>query len=572
MLQRLKKALQSPRGPIWLGLLALALCLPSLRQGLQADDVLFSWKLERGAPPWRLFSMDAASIPEAREAGYLVWWSSPQLARGAAFLRPLASLSHWLDFSLWPRAAWLMHLQNALLYAAAVALAAQLYRRFAGSLAVAGLAGLLFALDDGHAYSAGWISGRNTLLALLFALLALELHVRARASTQRSALLALASTLSVGLGLASAEAGLWALGFLLGYALTLETGSLLARLRSIGGPLVVGAIWAVIYVALGCGFRGTSFYRDPSAPFSALLQGALDLPLWLDDLFGPVGFPVALLYPTAWARLAALPFALLLLWLLWPARKDARAARFFALTTCLGLVPVMFTIPTSRVLLGASFGAMGLIACAIEQSRSTGTARGRFRADALLTMHVALAGLSFIPASAGTQSFAYGTASIVEQVQPGRDVILLREPVELLDNYVLLTLNQGAHKARAPRSVHALYSGASELWIERMDANTLEIEATQGWGNVPIERIFCAPEDMPRAGREVQLGAFRARVLRSNQAGMPERVRFVFPSALEAPERQWLIWEGNRPVPFSPPPVGRRVRSAPLSFFSALRP
>jgi hypothetical protein len=215
---------------------------------------------------------------------------------------------------------------------------------------------------------------------------------------------------------------------------------------------------------------------------------------------------------------------------------------------------------------------MGLIATAIERSRLAADARGRWRAGALLTMHLGLAGLAFIPASAGTQSFANGTAAIVEQVQPGRDVILLREPVELLDNYVLLTMNQGAKKAQAPRGVHALYTGSSELWIERVDARTLEIEATQGWGSVPIERIFCAAEDMPRAGQEVQLKAFKARVLRSNQAGMPDRVRFVFPSALEAPERQWLIWDGNRPVAFSPPPIGQRVRSAPLSFFTALRP
>jgi hypothetical protein len=570
MREGLENFLSRPRAPLWLGLLAILLCLPSLGEGLQADDVLFAWKLERGEPPWSLFSMKASLVREARDSGFLVWWSSPQLDLGAAFLRPLASLSHALDFTLWPGSAWLMHLQNVLIYAAAVALAAQLYRRFAPSLASAGWAGLMFAADDGHGYSAGWISGRNTLFALLFALLALELHVRARAQGRRS--LQLATSLSVGLALASAEAGAWSLALLISYALALESGSLLARLRSIAGSLAVGVLWAGIYVSQHCGFRGTSFYRDPSKPVSALLAGVLDLPIWLADLLGPLGTPVAIFYPTDWVRLSMLPLALLLLWLLLPALRSVREARFFALACGMCLLPVMFTVPNSRVLMGASFGALGCVAISIVHGFAQASARGRWTARALLTMHLGLAGLAFLPASSATKSFAYGTRAIVEQVEPGREVVLLQAPVELLSNYVLLTVQQSAYQAEPPRSVQALYTGSSELWVERIDSHTLDVEATRGWGSVPIERIFCAPEDMPRAGSEVRVRPFTARVLRSTQDGMPARVRFTFPSPLEAPERQWLVWDKNRPVAWQPPRVGERVRLAPLSFLAALKP
>lgn len=569
MLKRCQAWLAQPRAPLLLGLLATVLCLPALSQGLQADDLLFPWKLEQGAPIWSLFEIEAATVPRAREQGFLVWWSNPALV--GKFLRPLASLSHALEFSWWPRAAWAMRLINALIYGVCVALAAGLYRRLAPSISVAGLAGLLFALDDGHAFSAGWISGRNTLLALLFALLALALHVRAR-ERGRANLYYAASCVSVALALASAEAGVWSLALLVSYALALETGSLAAKLRSVAAPLALGALWALIYRALDCGFRGTSFYRDPGAPVAALTQGLLDLPVWFADLFGPSGAPLALLYPALWVRLGTLPVALGLAWLLWPALRSSRECRFFALATLLCLAPVLHTLPTSRVLLGPSFGAIGWIGASIVEGRAAGNARGRWTAGVLVALHLVLAPLCFFPALQATQAFANGSAALVRAAAPRRDVIVVQTPVELLSNYALLELTAARNAPRAPRSLQQLYTGASALWVERVDARTLELTVDQGWGHAPIERIFCDPDHMPRAGAQVRLGAFTAHILRSNADGMPERVRFTFPSTLEAADRQWLTWQGHTPAAWSPPPIGGRVRLAPLPFFSALRP
>jgi hypothetical protein len=87
---------------------------------------------------------------------------------------------------------------------------------------------------------------------------------------------------------------------------------------------------------------------------------------------------------------------------------------------------------------------------------------------------------------------------------------------------------------------------------------------------VPIERIFSSPEDMPQTGSEVQLTTFTARILESNAEGMPQRVRFVFPTTLESDTRQWLIWQGDRAVPWTPPRVGERLTVGPLPFASAL--
>jgi hypothetical protein len=288
-------------------------------------------------------------------------------------------------------------------------------------------------------------------------------------------------------------------------------------------------------------------------------------------MFGPGDFALSLLYPAIWVRLGCALLALPLLWLLWPGLWSSRASRFFAIAFALALAPGLCTQPTARVLLGASFGALGWIACSIVDGRSRGSARGRWTARVLLAIHVGFAGLLFVPLLGSTQSFAKGTERILEKIEPGRDVLIVQAPVELLSNYVLLAGGLSAQSASAPRSVQHLYTGASELWVERIDARTLEIEAERGWGFVPMERIFCTPEDAPRAGSEIRLRAFTAHVLNSTADGMPRRVRFTFASELEAAERLWLTWQGSRVVRWTPPGIGQRTRIAPLSFFAALR-
>lgn len=567
MARRIEALLARPSAPLWLGAFAVCICLPALTFGLQADDHLFAWKLENGSPRWSLFAIDASDVPAARERGFVVWWSSPKLS--VQFLRPIASLSHALDFSLWPHAAWWMHLINALLYGACVSLAALSYRRLAPSAAVASLASLMFAIDDGHAFSAGWISGRNTLFAALFSLLALWLHVLACNPSRAS--LRGASALSAGLALLSAEAGVWSIALLVSHAIAFETGPFAARLRSVAPQLGVAVLWACAYLSLDCGVDGSSFYRDPSSPLFALTQGMLDLPVWFWAMFGPGDFALSVLQPALWVRAGCLLASLPLLWLLWPAIRSSAASRFFALAFLLSLAPLLCTQPSARALIGASFGGLGWVASSVVAARAQTGARARWTQRIFWALHIACAALTFLPALGSIRAFANGTARIVDQVEPGRDVVLVQAPFELLSNYVLLSTDLRTRTGAAPRSLHHLYTGASALWVERVDARTLDVEVDRGWGYVPIERVFCTAEDMPRSGAEVRLSAFTARVLRSTAQGMPARVRFTFPSALEANGRQWLTWEDNRVVPFRPPALGKRVRLAPRSFFAALR-
>jgi hypothetical protein len=217
----------------------------------------------------------------------------------------------------------------------------------------------MFAVDEAHALSVGWIAGRNTLLAALFSLLALHFHLRDH--SRRSTAL---STACVALALLSAEAGLWSLLFLLSAALCRGSGRARDALRALAPQLALGALWAGAYVVRGHGASGSSWYRSPAEPLRALSEAAADLPLWAAGLFGPSGLSLSILYPAWVGRLAALPLALLLGYLLWPALRRSRESRLFAAAALLALAPVAFTVPSARMLLGASFGACGWIALA----------------------------------------------------------------------------------------------------------------------------------------------------------------------------------------------------------------
>src|SRR5262245_16852463 len=101
-------ALQSKRGLWWVAAAGALASLPGLAIGLNTDDHLHRLNVLAGIDVWSMFHIAGEQVPRARGLGTLAWWTSPDLS--VIFFRPLASLTHWIDFSLWPDAAWLMHL------------------------------------------------------------------------------------------------------------------------------------------------------------------------------------------------------------------------------------------------------------------------------------------------------------------------------------------------------------------------------------------------------------------------------------------------------------------------------
>jgi hypothetical protein len=559
MWKRLNPVLQSRHAPALLGALAVLLSLPSLGLGLQTDDHLLMLRLEEGATPADLFTAVPERVGEQRERGVFAWWSSP--AFEIRFFRPLSALSHALEGALWPDAAWAMHLVNALLYGLLVTLAALLYRHILGAGSTAGLAALLFTVDEGHALAVGWISSRNTVLAAVFALLALLLHVRGR--EQPALVYTIASPICTGLALLSGELGLSALTLLVAYAGWLDGGSRRARWSALGPHAVVALIWGGVYVAQGYGVHDTGWYRDVRAePLGSLLQAVLDLPVWALVELGPSVATATASLPANPVRLVALVLVVPLLAVMIPSLHGSRHARFFAVAMLLSTLPLCTTMPQDRVLVCASFGAFGWIACVLEDRAREASRTWRVGSRVLATVHLVVAPLLFIPMLRSLEGVDRASQALADALPDGaRDVVVVNLPMELLSAYApAIRLRAGAPQ---PASLHQLYAGASELTVERVDDRTLDVIAWTGWGRIPFERLFASERHL-RSVETAAAAGLHARVVERLADGRPLRVRFEFPDRLEASGRQWLIWGGAGPVAWKPPASGAQEPLQPL--------
>ncbi len=153
-------------------------------------------------PPWaewlgtpaemfRFFNGNPTRAGRLVDMGLFPWWTDLELK--GEFLQALTVLTHRLDYALWPDSPALMHAQNLFWLGTAVAAASVFYRRVNGPTWVAGLAALLYALDDARGATSGLICNRNVLIAATFGFSALIAHDRWRREGSRaSALLALA--------------------------------------------------------------------------------------------------------------------------------------------------------------------------------------------------------------------------------------------------------------------------------------------------------------------------------------------------------------------------------------------
>jgi hypothetical protein len=407
------------------------------------------------------------------------------------------------------------------------------------------------------------------LLASLFALTALWLHVRARAK-QRPGLL-LASTACTALALASSEAALGGFSYFVAYALAFERGSLWQRAATLAPQLGVLACWVTLYIAGDFGVRGASLYRELSSPLVVLSQGVLDLPTWLMSLLGPSGSNLIVMLPENPVRLASVLICLPLLAALGRAVPRTRENAFFALGA-LGCLPALFTThPQDRLLMLASFGGFGLLSSFISVAEVHPQRLVRSMRHILMGLHIVLAPIWFIPMLAQTLPIEHAAQAITAAVplRGSKQVIVVSSPLDVLSVHVFTLL--ASDPARTPpESLHQLYTGASRLVARRIDARTLELIADDGWGNFTMERTLSTVPNMPQAGSVLPLHGMQVLVVGSTTDGRPQRVQFRFPTLLEAPDRSWLAWHGQKPVTWKPPAIGETIAFPARYMFNAL--
>jgi hypothetical protein len=558
--ERVWAALARPHAMRRIALFALLLNLPSLTIGLQGDDYDIVRRVRE--QPWDAFAFTPAAPQAAREQsvlrkqlGLAPWWQDD--AYRQRFLRPLASISHWFDAQVLAAPAWLMHLENALLYALLVAAVGFAYRSVGLTAPSAALACLFYACNAGPATSVGWISGRNTVLSALFGLLSVGCF--ARAGSRRDLGAGLAALLAYAASLACGEGSVAACAWLAAYALTLDERPGLPRWLSLLPFLVLTLLWRVYYVRNGYGAVASGFHRDiADDPLGSAGAFLLLLPIYFASQLTVPFVNLAGLFPGS--LLPTFGLVLLVLVLLrrplWQLLRAQPRARFFALGAAGSVVPLAATVAQDRLAFFVAFGALGLVAQLLAAS-TPAERKTRLGVGLLWRQHALWGPPLYVALSLGCKSSLLGgSAAALAAAAPlaQTPTVVINGPSALSPHFVTL---MRARSGQPYPHFRMLYAGGDAVTVKRTGARSLELHTAHGWLATALGSLGRDLERAPfAAGQRVALPDVQIEVLEVNARAAPSRVSFQFSDALDGGQLRLLAWRGGRYEAWRAPPLG----------------
>lgn len=579
--QRAHRLLESRSLPLWAAAIAALLTSSSLIGGLATEDWLQKGLVEGGGFSLlrrvNLFGHDhrlsASEISrrfvEFRVAGFWPWLTNESL--DVSFFRPLASLTHVVDYRFWPNHPALMHAESIVWYACLVFAVAVLYRRLDGPTWLSGAAALLYAADDAHGHAVGWLINRNALMAAIFGVLALIAWDRFRREGKTAG--ALITPPLLALSLASAEYGLSVAGYFLAYTLILDRAPLRKRWTVSTIWVVTFAIWAVLYRMTGHAVRGSGLYVDPLVAPGEWVADLLERAVVL--FMGQYGAPFSDLwshstpYVQGFVTLWAVSFAWLTSWILWPLLRRDRSARFWALGSVLSIPPACSTFCEDRLLFFAGVGAMPLVVTFV---RSAWTARGSKDARSVLGLALAAfwvvlhggVGPVLLPVRSLYMArydarLATARSSAFAGAGPSSTIVLVNGE----DFYFtgMLCQTRVSRREPLPARLLALAGTPDDVVLRRLDEQTLEVRLEAGFFSRVFNRIYRSSARPLHRGEHIDLVGIDVAVADTNAAREPTVAVFRFPTSLDSPEYRFRTWDATSAQygAFTPPSVGEAV-------------
>ncbi len=577
MITRLKALLAHRRMPIIAAILAIVLLLPALGSGLIMDDhvhkMTFVAPADRPGGPrgdWDLFRFlddDPAALKFVVDRGMFPWWTVPGFR--LAFLRPLASLWHAIDYRVWPDAHAFMHAESILVFALGAFFAGLFYRRILGATVFAGLAALMFAVDDAHSMVITWIANRHAILSLLFGIVALWAHDRARRDDWKPG--TWLGPVGFALSMLAGESGASTSAYLFAYALFIDRAPLRARAFSLAPYVTIGAVWTILYKLGGYGAAGGTFYIDPLGQLQLFIPAILHrLPVLLaGQLAAPPSDVWMMMPPDKTNPLTFVSTGVLLILaagLAVPLFRN-RTAWFFAVGMVGSLVPACATLPGDRNLLFAGLGGFGLVAslfaAKFEQLDRGERVYAKLVAGIFVLFHLVLAPLLLPIRSNAVGSMLHGFTERAihsfpdESTIKGRTVVVVSAPDAVITNTVIAAyFNEKRLPPEAMRILTTATQGA--LLVGRPDAQTLSVTMSAGHLHEQTSVLFRDPDRAPlRVGDRFTLPGMVAEIKSLTHNGkLPLRIDFHFDKPLEDASFVWIYWHETRYAPLVLPTVG----------------
>jgi len=518
--------------------------------------------------------VDPRHAASERADGVRPWWSA--LDTSVRFFRPLTVATFYFEQGYLQATPRMMHLWSLLLYGLLCAIVVQVYRRFERGHAAVVLAALFYVLDDAHVEPVAWLAHRGSLLSACFGFGALLLHDRGcRDGGTRAARWAV---VCFALAVLSAEGGLTALIYLGAHALLLDERGPVRRLLGLLPYAAVAGLWALLYVQLDFGARGSGAYVQPLTDLSTwmslaplrlvwLVGGQVSAPwIWLED----VGWGATYAWHDAIALGVGLPvFA----YGLWRLRGDRQLA-FWLCGGLLSLLPVLSAPSHERLLVFAGVGLwmfMARAAVDLLGARTRWPSAGRALATAVLVV-MGVQHLLVAPAA-----LAVGTSRFGALREPGDYLSMLNGTTHGAGSHVIVVnapsawhwslfeyARQHGPTHLAPARVTALGVTGEPVSIRVLDRHTIELECTDGLFRDALSSLWRGPQRPFRPGDTVAVSGFDAHVLSVTDDGYPVAVRFAFERPLDHPAMAPVYWSAEGLRALDPSPAGDPVRVGSL--------
>jgi hypothetical protein len=556
-------------------LFGLALHLPSFSWGFFCDDYSHQLVLDgrlssKTLAPWSLYDFGTWSDADAatKESGGFPFWTDPDFK--LRFFRPVASVALWLDHALFGQPAAGYHASSLVWYAACLSALIALYRALELTRGQALLAGLVFACDNGTAVPVGWIANRNSVLELLFTVLAVATVARGRLGAPRLALAASFALLAAG----SKESGACAF-VLAGIALALrarrrEADAALAR-RAAGAFVASGGLY--LGALLAAGYGSTSlFYPTPwGAPLDYahnFVGLACFTPL---AMFAPLPIDLFVVTPGIYwvGALAALAVGAVLAAAAWRSVRHHPWAPLFAAWIAVELLPQGGTLSSDRLLFGPMAGGAAIVALFLSDvlPRARRAAPPRFVRALARVVAVTSIPLSASFVIAGGVQLA-GVSKEMRRILTTADVgdpsLGRREAIVLQSSpHALMTL--------APLSTWAVETGDAEVrfrpvqggvralrWRRESENACTFQSRDEPFLELPFERLFRTHDDAPSAGSSWTSGPITFRVAAVDERGV-RALSLEAPGSLDDPRYRFLVPSAGRWVHQPPPRVGESL-------------
>ena len=525
------------------------------------------------------------NLERLRAYGALPWWTCDEYR--VAFWRPVASFTHWLDYRLFPGSFWLMHVHSILWFAAVALAVTMLYRRLIDAGWVAGLAGLLFVLDDSGYFPTMWVANRNLLLSLFFGILAILSHDRWRRQGWRPG--AIASPLCLLTSILSAEAGVATFAYLFAYEAVLRRGPWRARGLALVPSVLVIVLWRLLYNIQGYGASGGAFYLDPGRdPVGYALAVLRRAPFLLAGQWTSMPADLYSFLPSAtktWMWLLLAGLTVLIPIILLPLLRVSRQARFWLVGMYIAVLPFCATIPMSRSLLFVAIGGFGLVAEVLtDWLRRADWVRELGRGRGLVYALVIVFAIAHLPVAAVSRASAAHVATVmrdrvattaalgVGDCRADRDLVIVNaaNPVSLLYEPYQLALDGEP----LPHSVRMLSPGYGAVRVVRTGPCRLVVRADcdslldcQRGKRMDFVFFYHHLSDVRgtghplHAGQRISVPGMDVEVLAVDERGFPVEAAFEFDVPLEDTSLKWLFWEWEkeRYEPFAVPAIGGTI-------------